>query len=100
MWWIYLYAHTDVNDLCVLSFDINKKDCKKTKNKTEFYTTRTIKPDEITIVSFYNKKTNEEIPFHLLGVQYYDDYGWGEKPKPIFVEVVHENINNLNIKHK
>ena len=100
VWWIYLYPDTNVNDLCVLSFDIDKKDCKKTENKTEFYTTKTIYPDEISIPSFYNKRTNEEIPFYLLDSKAYDDYGWGEKPKTISIDVIYEEITNLKIKSK
>ena len=100
VWWIYLYPNINVNDLCVLSFDIDKKDCQKTVNKTEFYTTKTIIPNEISIASFYNKITNEEIPFHLLDSQSYDDYEWGEKPKTISIGVIYEDISNLKMRNK
>lgn len=95
VWWIYLYPHTNIEDLCVLSFDIDKKDCKGTQNKTEFFVNKIIPAEKISIASFYNKKTNEEIPFHKLGVQAYNDYNWGEKPEPISICIKNEPITTL-----
>lgn len=66
VWMIYLYPGVDPSDLCVLSFEIDKKDCINHINDTEFFTYNTIPPEKINIVSFYDKKTLEEIPFYHL----------------------------------
>ena len=95
IWTNYLYPYAKFDDLCVLTFDIEKKDCIPTENRTEFYTTNQIVPEKISVATFFNQKTHEEIPFYLLGAQAYNDYGWGEKPEPISVYVIREPITNL-----
>ncbi len=100
VWWIYLYPNEELDDLCILTFNIEKKDCINTENKTEFYTTKQILPEKISIATFYNKKTHEEIPFHLLGAKAYNDSGWGEKPEPVSIYVIKEPITNLTKSNK
>ena len=75
VWWIYLYPKVNPSELCVLSFDIAKKDCINHINKTEFFTYDTISPEKINLVHFYDKKTMEEIPFYFLeknSIKYYN----------------------------
>lgn len=75
IWWLYLYPKTNPNELCVLSFYIDKKDCINHINKSEFYTYNSIPPEKISLVYFYDKKTMDEIPFVYLeknGIKYYN----------------------------
>ncbi len=66
IWRMYLYPKVDTNDLCVLSFEIDKKDCVNHTNDTEFFTYNSIPPEKINIVNFYDKNTLKEIPFQYL----------------------------------
>ena len=88
-WWLYLYPNTDLNELCVLSFEIDQDECTNHINKTEFFTNKAILPEKINLVHFYDKRSLEEIPFIYLqdDIKYY-----GNELYPSKVEIILEEI--------
>ena len=102
VWMIYLYPKVDPSDLCVLSFEIDKKDCVKHINNTEFYTYNCIPPEKISIVSFYDKRTLEEIPFQYLqkdGMRRYGQDIFLSKQEIVLSETpITELVKNKHIK--
>ena len=96
IWYSYLYRYVNPNELCVLSFNIDKKDCTNHINKTEFYTYKTISPKKINIVTFYDEKTLEEIPFYLLDKDMIKYYNHDIFPSRVKVIISEKPINNLH----
>ena len=66
-WKEVLYQSTPVEELCVLIFNIDEKDC--LKNYKEFATKLVIPPQEISIASFWFE-LQKEIPFYNLDEHY------------------------------
>lgn len=102
IWWLYLYPETDPNELCVLSFDIDKKRCIKHINDTEFYTYDYIPSENINIANFYDKRTMKKIPFIYLNegaITYYDNSFFPSKVEVLVTEIpVNKLINNKQSK--
>ena len=97
VWMIYLYPGVDTNDLCVLSFEMDRKDCFNHINDTEFFTYNSMPPEKINIVNFYDKKTLKEIPFQYLQKNRMKDI-LGEKQEIILKETpITELIRNKHI---
>lgn len=65
-WSIYLYPNLDYDNLCVLTFDIPESEAIPTENDTEFATEHQILPENISIATFIDKDTKENIPFFFL----------------------------------
>lgn len=93
-WWLYLYPKLDPRDLCVLTFDIPDEYCIE-KQKTEYYTSQAIPPEDISIVRFFNEIDDEEVLFTHLQKNSLDYGDWGSKPKLITYRLEETPITSL-----
>lgn len=96
LWTVYLYPDADIDDLCVLSFDIEEKDIINHINESEFFTNNIIPPEKINIACFYNKRTKKKIPFFFLQRGKTEREGWDCEPIPVEIEVKEIPITELS----
>ena len=79
-WKEQLYESTDSNELCVLTFQEDRKRC--IKEYRELSTNCLIPPEEIYVVIFYNRITFEEISLEELS-EYNEDISYQVAKKMI-----------------